>query len=39
MKVMHRVTLAGLLALMSGLGQVAHAQEGAGRVAGKVIES
>lgn len=36
---MHRVTLAGLLALTSGLGQVAHAQEGAGRVAGKVIDS
>jgi outer membrane receptor protein involved in Fe transport len=36
----HRVTLAGLLALLvSGWGQVAHAQEGTGRIAGKVVDS
>jgi len=40
MMLRHRVTLAGLLALLvSGWGQVAQAQEGTGRIAGKVVDS
>jgi len=40
MRLKYRVTLAGLLTLLgSGLGQVAHAQEGTGRIAGRVIDS
>lgn len=40
MRHLHRVILAGLLALfMSGPGQVAHAQEGTGRIAGKTMDA
>ncbi|MCL7970610.1 MAG: TonB-dependent receptor [marine benthic group bacterium] len=40
MMLRHRVTLAGLLALfVSGWGQVAHAQDGTGRISGKVVDS
>ena len=40
MMLRHRVALAGLLALLgSGWGQAAHAQEGTGRISGKVVDS
>lgn len=39
MTLKHRVTLAGVVLLLSGLGQVTHAQESTGRIAGKAVDS